>query len=112
MSFTTYIESWSQTKPEDLVQQMINNNALNSNSRIVLAFASFNFATSTYIPGLNNMTLSDVLDFTYLVHSKNAKVSLSIGGATYPFAASDLYSRPGDLAQNINDVIKSFIIYY
>jgi len=107
MSFTTYIESWSETNPYDLVQQMINNNALNSNSRIVLAFASFNFATSSYIPGLSNMTLSDILTFTNLVHSKNAKVSLSIGGATYPFAASDLYSRPGDLATNINNMLNS-----
>ena len=107
MSFTTYIESWSQTKPNDLLQQMINNNALTKNTRIVLAFASFNFTTTTYIPGIENMTMTDIQNFTKLAHSKGAKVSLSIGGATYMFASSDLYSRPGDLAQNINTLLNS-----
>ena len=86
---------------------MINKGALTSNTRIVLAFASFNFDSTSYIPGLNNISMSDVLNLTNTIHQYGAKVSLSIGGATYPFANSDLYQRPGDLANNINQVLKS-----
>ena len=103
MSFTTYIESWSS--PLTVLQQMINNNALTKNTRIVLAFASFNFSGTTYVPGLQNMSLGDIQNFTKQIHGQGAKVSLSIGGATYAFATSDLYSRPGDLASNINAVL-------
>ena len=103
MSFTTYIESWSS--PLTVLQQMININALTKNSRIVLAFASFNFDSIAYLPGVENMTITDVQNFTKQIHGQGAKVSLSIGGATYPFANSDLYSRPGDLASNINAVL-------
>lgn len=105
MSFTTYLESWSQTKPLDVVNKMISVGALTSNCRIVLAFASFNFVQSNYIPGLQNMSLSDVQTLTNLVHSRGARISLSIGGATYPFANSNLYSKPGVLATNINNVL-------
>jgi chitinase len=86
---------------------MINNGALKTNCRIVLAFASFNFDSTTYVPGIQNMTMTDIQNFTKLAHANGAKVSLSIGGATYQFATSDLYSRPGDLAQNINTVLMS-----
>ena len=103
MSFTTYLESW--TKPIEVVKQMINNKSLTQNTRIVLAFASFNFTTTNYVPGLENMTIADIQSLTSLVKSCNAKISLSIGGQTYPFANSDLYSRPGDLAANINTVL-------
>ena len=105
MSFTTYLESWNQTKPIDVVNSMISAGALTSNCRLVLAFASFNFTAPDYIPGLQNMSLSDVQTLTNLVHSRGARISLSIGGATYPFANSNLYSRPGDLASNINKVL-------
>lgn len=44
-------------------------------------------------------------EITNLVHSNEGKISLSVGGATYPFAGSDLYSRPGDLANNINEIL-------
>jgi len=104
MSFTTYIESWSG-HAGDLVQDMINKGAISGNTRIVLAFASFNFDSGDYIPGLQNLTMADVQKFTALVHGAGGKVSLSIGGATYPFFGSDLYSRPGDLAANINRVL-------
>jgi len=107
MSFTTYIESWSQTSPTTLVQDMIAKGALTKNTRLVLAFASFNFSTTAYIPGLQNMTMSDVLNLTALVHAAGAKISLSIGGATYPFTNSDMYLEPGALASNINTVITS-----
>jgi chitinase len=86
---------------------MINKSVLVNNTRIILAFASFNFDSTSYIPGLGNMTLSDVSKVTNLVHSNGGKISLSIGGATYPFTGSDLYSRPGDLASNINIVLNN-----
>lgn len=105
MSFTTYVETWGQVSPINLVQNMINLSAIKPNTRIVLAFASFNFDATTYIPGLGNMSMADVQTFTNLVHSHGGKVSLSIGGATYPFFGSDLYSKPGDLAFNINQVL-------
>ena len=101
-TFTTYITTWDSVKPIDLVQDMINKSVLTTKTRIVLAFASFNFDSPTYIPGLGSMTVADLQQLTSLVHNHGAKISLSIGGATYPFAGSDLYSRPGDLANNIN----------
>ena len=105
MSFTTYLESWSSVSPKSIVQQMIANNALTKNTRLVLAFASFNFTSNNYVPGLENMSLADIQSLTALVKSHKAKISLSIGGQTYAFANSDLYSRPGDLAANINAVL-------
>jgi chitinase len=101
MSYSTYITSWDKN-PYDQVQDMLNNNVIKSNTRIILAFASFNFSSTTYIPGLNNLSIDDLIKLTNLVHSNNSKISLSIGGATYPFYNSDLYSKPGDLANNIN----------
>lgn len=101
-TFTTYITTWDSVKPIDLVQDMINKSVLTTKTRIVLAFASFNFDSPTYIPGLGSMTVADLQQLTSLVHNHGAKISLSIGGATYPFAGSDLYSHPGDLATNIN----------
>jgi chitinase len=101
MSYSTYITSRDKN-PYDQVQDMLNNNVIKPNTRIILAFASFNFSSTTYIPGLNNLSIDDLIKLTNLVHSNNAKISLSIGGATYPFYNSDLYSRPGDLANNIN----------
>ena len=101
MSYSTYITSWDKN-PYDQVQDMLNNNVIKSNTRIILAFASFNFSSTTYIPGLNNLSIDDLIKLTNLVHTNNGKISLSIGGATYPFYNSDLYSKPGDLANNIN----------
>ncbi len=62
---------------------------------------------NNYIPGFGNISMSEVQQITNLIHSHGGKVSLSVGGATYPFAGSDLYSRPGDLASNINQVLIS-----
>jgi len=101
MSYSTYITSWDKN-PYTQVQDMLNNNVIKPNTRIILAFASFNFSSTTYIPGLNNISIDDLIKLTNLVHSNNGKISLSIGGATYPFYNSDLYSKPGDLANNIN----------
>jgi chitinase len=104
MSFTTYVTSWG-TDPVTQVQDMISKGAIKSNTRVVLAFASFNFDDTSYIPGLTNMTLDSIKSFTSTVHSAGGKVSLSVGGATYPFAGSDLYAQPGFLASNINTVL-------
>jgi chitinase len=102
MSYSTYITTWDTNKPYDQIQEMINKSVLKSNTIIILAFASFNFSNSSYIPGIDNMNIDDILKLTALVHSTNSKISLSIGGATYPFYGSDLYNKPGDLANNIN----------
>jgi chitinase len=106
MSYSTYFTTWNKN-PYDEIQELINNKVLKSNTRVILAFASFNFNSTNYIPGLGNMTLTDVSKVTNLVHSNGGKISLSIGGATYPFTGSDLYSRPGDLASNINFVLNN-----
>jgi hypothetical protein len=106
MSFSTYITFWDKD-PYAQVQDMISKNALTPNTRIILAFASFNFSSTDYIPGLGNMTIDSVKQLTTLVHNNNANISLSIGGATYPFSGSDLYSKPGDLASNINTVLNT-----
>jgi chitinase len=106
MSYSTYFTTWNKN-PYDEIQELIINKVLKPNTRVILAFASFNFDSTSYIPGLGNMTLSDVSKVTNLVHSNGGKISLSIGGATYPFTGSDLYSRPGDLASNINIVLNN-----
>ena len=107
MSFTTYIISWGSSTPTTLLKDMINKNVLKPKSRLVLAFASFNFDSTSYIPGLNNMSLADVKNLTDMAHAYGYTISLSVGGATYPFAGSDLYTRPGDLASNIHQVLIS-----
>jgi chitinase len=104
MSFSSYVTTWDQN-PQDQVNQMIAAGVLKENTRVILAFASFNFSGTDYIPGLGNMSLEDCISLTTMVHSHGAKISLSIGGATYPLAGSDLYSRPEDLAGNINTMI-------
>jgi len=104
MSFTTYVTTWNND-PLVQIQDMINKNVVLNNTRIVLAFASFNFNSTDYIPGFGSISMQQVQQMTNLVHSHGAKISLSVGGATYPFYGSDLYPRPGDLANNINQVI-------
>ena len=104
MSFTTYVTTWG-TDPLVQIQDMINKSVLVNNTRIILAFASFNFTSTDYIPGFGSISMSEVQQITNLVHSHGGKISLSIGGATYPFYGSDLYSSPGNLANNINQVI-------
>lgn len=106
MSYTTYVTTWNKD-PLQQIQDMINKSVLTSNTRVVLAFASFNFSTTSYIPGFGNISIDEVKQITSLVHSNNAKISLSIGGATYPFYGSDLYDSPGFLASNINTILNS-----
>jgi chitinase len=104
MSFTTYVTTWN-IDPLSQIQDMINKNVVLTNTRIVLAFASFNFNSTDYIPGFGSISMQEVQQMTNLVHSHGAKISLSVGGATFPFYGSDLYSRPGDLANNINQIL-------
>ena len=103
-TYTTYVTTWNND-PFNQIDDMISRNVVQSNTRIVLAFASFNFSATTYIPGFGNISMDEVKDVVDLVHEQNAKISLSIGGATYPFYGSDLYNSPGDLASNINTVL-------
>jgi len=105
MSFTTYVTTWGAVDPITQVKDMITKGALKPGCRVVLAFASFNFNSASYIPGLSGMTMDGVKSFTSLVRGAGGRVSLSIGGATYPLAGSDLYSQPGFLASNINTVL-------
>jgi Glycosyl hydrolases family 18 len=104
-TYTTYVTTWGPN-PSDLIHTMADKGLLTPSTRIVLAFASFNFDSSLYIPGINGgLTIADIIKINNFVHSAGAKISLSVGGATYPFAGSDLYGRPGDLANNINNVL-------
>jgi chitinase len=105
-TYTTYVTTWNND-PFNQIDDMISRNVVQSNTRIVLAFASFNFSATTYIPGFGNISMDEVKDVVDLVHEQNAKISLSIGGATYPFYGSDLYNSPGDLASNINTVLNT-----
>lgn len=104
MSYTTYVTTWGND-PLLQIQDMISKNVVQSKTRIVLAFASFNFSGTDYIPGFGGITMDKTKEITSLVHSKGAKISLSIGGATYPFFGSDLYTLPGYLAGNINTIL-------
>jgi len=104
MSYTTYVTTWGND-PLTQVNDMINKNVITSSTRIVLAFASFNFASTDYIPGFGSISLAETQQIVNLVHSKGGKISLSVGGATYPFYGSDLYILPDNLASNINAVL-------
>jgi len=104
MSFSVYITYWDNNILTQ-VQDMIDHGVIQQNTRVILAFASFNFISGQYIPGFGSVTIDDVKNIVNLVHSLSAKISLSIGGATYPLASSDLYGYPGELAENINGVL-------
>ena len=104
MSFSTYITTWD-IDPLQQVQDMINKNVLTANTRVIMAFASFNFASADYIPGFGSITIEKTQQVVNLVHSRGGKISLSVGGATYAFYGSDLYLMPGFLADNINAVL-------
>ena len=104
-TFTTYVTTWG-TDPLVQVQDMAAKGVLQTNTIVVLAFASFNFDSTDYIPGFGNISIDKVQQIAGVVHAANSKLSLSVGGATYPFAGSDLYTRPGDLAANIYAVLQ------
>lgn len=104
MSFSVYVTYWDNDMLTQ-IHQMIDQGAIKKNTRVILAFASFNFISSQYIPGFGSVTMDDVKNIVNLVHSVDAKISLSVGGATYPLAGSDLYGYPEELAENINGVL-------
>jgi chitinase len=104
MSYTTYVTTWGNN-PFNQIKDMQSKNVIKQNTRVVLAFASFNFETTTYIPGIDGgLTIETIQQITQFIHQAGAKISLSVGGATYPFTGSSLYNRPGDLANNINQI--------
>lgn len=104
--YSTYITYWDND-PYAQVQDMISKQVILPTTRVILAFASFNFASPVYIPGLGALTIQQVQQLVELVHTVHATISLSIGGATYPFAGSDLYTQPGLLAENINEIVQT-----
>jgi len=104
--YSTYITYWDND-PYIQVQDMISKQVILPTTRIILAFASFNFSSPLYIPGLGALTIQQVQQLVELVHTVQATISLSIGGATYPFAGSDLYTQPGLLAENINEIVQT-----
>ena len=107
-SFTVYLTSWGTDKvaqdPTVILQNMISNGVVGSNTRVILAFASFNFTSPDYIPGMN-LTIDQIVGMANMAHGVGAHFSLSIGGATYPYYGSDWYGRTSDLANNINQVL-------
>ena len=60
MSYTTYVTTWGNN-PFDQIKDMYSKNVLQPNTRIVLAFASFNFESTSYVPGINGgLTIADI----------------------------------------------------
>ena len=59
--FSTYVTTWGTSQvsqdPLQIIQDMINKGACQASTRIILAFASFNFQSPDYIPGLGSITL-------------------------------------------------------
>jgi hypothetical protein len=106
LSFSLYVNT-SDKNPIDQVKDLMKDFILNNNTRIILAFASFNINDSNTIPGLDNMSIDDIYNIIKLVKSTNAKIILSIGGKYY-FNNSDLYNYPTQLANNINGLVQKF----
>lgn len=106
-TYSTYVTTWGND-PLNQIQDMINHGVIQQNTRIILAFASFNFTSTDYIPGFSNINAQETQQIVNIVHAHCGKISLSIGGATYPFTGSDLYLQPGVLANNINEVVIKF----
>lgn len=66
-----------ETNPIDQVQDMINKNVIQSGTRVILAFASFNFDSTDYIPGIDDgLSMSDIQQIVNNVHSHGGKISL------------------------------------
>lgn len=103
MSFSLYITYWDND-PLNQLQEMIEMGVVKRDTRIILAFASFNFISNHYIPGFGSVTMDDVKNLINLVHSVDAKISLSIGGIN-SLTGSDMYNHPEELAENISCVL-------
>ena len=105
-TFSVYVTYW-ESDLHAQITDMIDNEVIKEGVRVILAFASFNFISSQYIPGFGNMTMDDVKNVINMVHEVGAEISLSIGGATYPLYGSDLYAAPELLAENISGLLEN-----
>jgi len=120
MSFSIYVNT-SDKNANDQIEDLKSDNIINMNTRVILATANFNITNTDSIPGIDNMSTDDVISLIdtlqalYKTHKKKddqddkdcAKVSLSIGGK-YHFANSELYNKPAELANNINELVTKF----
>ena len=105
-TFSVYVTYW-ESDLHAQITDMIDNDVIKEGVRVILAFASFNFISSQYIPGFGNVTIDDVKNIINMVHEVGAEISLSIGGATYPLHGSDLYTAPDTLAENISGLLEN-----
>ena len=105
-TFSIYVTYW-ESDLHAQITDMIDNDVIKEGVRVILAFASFNFISSQYIPGFGNVTMDDVKNVINMVHEVGAQISLSIGGATYPLYGSDLYAAPELLAENISGLLEN-----
>ena len=105
-TFSVYVTYW-ESDLHAQITDMIDNDVIKEGVRVILAFASFNFISSQYIPGFGNVTMDDVKNVINMVHEVGAEISLSIGGATYPLYGSDLYATPELLAENISGLLEN-----
>lgn len=105
-TFSVYVTYW-ESDLHAQITDMIDNEVIKEGVRVILAFASFNFISSQYIPGFGNVTMDDVKNVINMVHEVGAEISLSIGGATYPLYGSDLYAAPDTLAENISGLLEN-----
>ena len=105
-TFSVYVTYW-ESDLHAQITDMIDNDVIKEGVRVILAFASFNFISSQYIPGFGNVTMDDVKNVINMVHEAGAEISLSIGGATYPLYGSDLYTEPEVLAENISGLLEN-----
>ena len=105
-TFSVYVTYW-ESDLHAQITDMIDNEVIKEGVRVILAFASFNFISSQYIPGFGNMTMDDVKNVINIVHEVGAEISLSIGGATYPLYGSDLYGESEVLAENISGLLEN-----
>ena len=105
-TFSIYVTYW-ESDLHAQITDMIDNEVIKEGVRVILAFASFNFISSQYIPGFGNMTMDDVKNVINMVHEVGAEISLSIGGATYPLHGSDLYTEPEAIAENISGLLEN-----
>lgn len=67
-TYTTYVTTWGND-PLSQVVDMVNRSVIKPNTIIALAFASFNFSSTDYIPGLTNTTMDTVKQVINIVHS-------------------------------------------
>ena len=105
-TFSVYVTYW-ESDLHAQITDMIDNDVIKEGVRVILAFASFNFISSQYIPGFGNVTMDDIKNVINMVHEVGAEISLSIGGATYPLYGSDLYATPDTLAENISGLLEN-----